>query len=111
MLRPTTILKGAQISVGSFSKQLATANADTIGQVAAEMKKQWDSLSVVAMYVVAIRLYDLGRKDDAVYWFYSADLRGRLFSSILAASNPQHIGAPAFEAVSAMGRFMSWRAL
>jgi len=97
--------QGPQINVGAFSKQLATADAKTITDVAAEMKKQWGTLPVEAMFVAAIRHYDLGQKDDAVYWFYSATYRARLFASILSDSNPKRIGASAFEATSAHGAF------
>jgi hypothetical protein len=96
---------GPQISVGAYSKKLAEANATTISRVAAEMKREWATLPVEAMYVAAIRHYDLGRKDDAVYWFYSAQYRARLFKSILSDDNANSIGASAFEAVSAHGAF------
>ena len=97
--------EGPQINVGPFSKQLRTANADTIKDVAAAMKREWDSLSVEAMYVAAVRHYDLGQKDEAVYWFYSAQYRARLFASILSDDNPKRIGGSAFEATSAHSAF------
>ncbi len=97
--------EGPQIDVGPFSKQLAAANADTITEVAAAMKKQWDSLPIEAMYVAAIRLYDLGQKDEAVYWFYSAQYRAKLFASIISEDNPKASGGSAFEASAAHGAF------
>ena len=97
--------EGPQIDVGPFSRQLASANADTIKNVATAMKKQWDTLPVETMYVAAIRHYDLGRKDEAVYWFYSAQYRARLFASILSDDNPKSIGGSAFEATSAYSAF------
>jgi len=97
--------EGPQIDVGPFSKQLAAANADTITEVAAAMKKQWGTLSVESMYVTAIRLYDLGKKDEAVYWFYSAQYRARLFGSIVSEDNPKSVGGNAFEASAGQGSF------
>jgi hypothetical protein len=97
--------QGPRIDVGPFSKQLAAATPDTISDVGAAMKKQWDDLSIEAMYVAAIRLYDLGQKDQAVYWFYSAQYRARLFASILSDDNPKTIGGAAFEASAAQGSF------
>jgi hypothetical protein len=97
--------KGPQIDAGPFSKKLAEANAQTIAAVGAEMKKQRDGLSIEAMYVAAIRHYDLGQKDEAVYWFYSAQFRARLFGSILADNNSQAVGGSAFEATSAHNSF------
>ena len=97
--------EGPQISVGPFSGQLTTATADTIMDVAAAMKKQWDGLPIEAMYVAAIRHYDLGQKDEAVYWFYSAQYRARLLASIVSDDNAKKIGGTAFEAASAHSAF------
>jgi hypothetical protein len=98
--------EGPQVNVGTtFSKGLASANAESIIDVAANMQRQWDSLPIVAMYVLAIRLYDLGKKDEAAYWYYSASHRARLFKLLLSENNPQHIGATAFEATSAHEAF------
>ena len=98
--------RGPTVDVGEFSKPLASAKRGTIHGVAAVMKEKWDTLPIEAMYVVAIRLYDLGRKDEAVYWFYSSQYRAWLFQSLLSESeNPRNIGAPAFEAGCAHAAF------
>ena len=47
------------------------------------------------MYVAAIRLFDLGLKDDGVYWFYSAQYRARLFQTL---SDPDQVDPTADEA-------------
>jgi hypothetical protein len=78
--------EGPQISVGKYSRKLATADAKTILDVAKEFKKEKDQLRIEVMYVAAIRLYDLGQKDQAVYWFYTAQYRARLFMSIVEAN-------------------------
>jgi hypothetical protein len=96
---------GPRIDVGPFSEKLAGANAETISNVGSEMKKQWDRLPIEAMYVAAIRYYDLGRKDEAVYWFYSAQFRARLFQSILPDDTSKAVGGDAFEAISAYTAF------
>jgi hypothetical protein len=96
--------QGPQISVGVFSQRLAAADAATIKDVTQDMKKQWDALPVEAMYVASIRLYDLGHKDDAVYWFYSAQYRARLFAAIVPDASPAN-GGSAFEAESAHASF------
>ena len=57
------------------------------------------------MYVTAIRLYDLGRKDEAVYWFYTAQYRARVFSSILDQEKIGSVGAEAFELKQAYNSF------
>ncbi|MBN1908152.1 MAG: hypothetical protein JW818_00300 [Pirellulales bacterium] len=94
--------EGPQINVGAFSKPLSGANAETIKDVVADMKKQWDTLPIEAMYVAAIRLYDLGRKDEAVYWFHAANQRARLF---LDVAKTNEIGSAEWEASQAFGAF------
>ena len=97
--------KGPQINAGPFSGPLRTANADTIRDVAAQMKQQWDSLPVETMYVAAIRHYDLGQKDEAVYWFYSAQYRDRFFRLIVAGELANDAGAIARETTAAHAAF------
>jgi len=97
--------KGPQIDVGPWSKELTEATAATIPALAAKMKQQWDTLPVEAMYVLAIRLYDLGLKDDAVYWFYSAQWRGFLYRDAIPPDAVGGIGTPAFEHIQANKAF------
>jgi hypothetical protein len=88
---------GLKVAVGEQSKRLASADSKTILQVSEELKKEKDKLRADVMYVAAIRLYDLGHKDEAVYWFYSAQYRARVFSSILDKEKVGSIGSEAFE--------------
>jgi len=69
---------GPIIQVGKFSRDLTTADGKSIQALVNRMKTEWSTLSVVQMYVAAIRLFDLGHRDDGVYWFYSAQYRARL---------------------------------
>ena len=64
--------KGPEVSVGRFSSGLASAKEDDFLTTIAEMKKDWNRLTFPELYVAAIRLYDLGYRKEAVYWFYSA---------------------------------------
>ncbi|PYL05337.1 MAG: hypothetical protein DME32_00105 [Verrucomicrobia bacterium] len=57
------------------------------------------------MYVAAIRLYDLGFRNESTYWFYSAQYRGRLFASLVDQERMGSMGAPAFELVQAANAF------
>lgn len=88
---------GLKISIGENSKKLAGADAKTILQISADLKKEKEKLRAEVMYVAAIRLYDLGHKDEAVYWFHSARYRARVFSSILDKEKIGSIGSEAFE--------------
>jgi hypothetical protein len=84
-------------SAATFISFLMSADSKTILQVSEELKKEKDKLRADVMYVAAIRLYDLGHKDEAVHWFYSAQYRARVFSSILDKEKVGSIGSEAFE--------------
>jgi hypothetical protein len=87
---------GPVIDVGTFSDRLATATKTTVRDVAVQMQQELATLPVEAMFVLAIRLYDLGHKDDAVYWFLAAQYRARLFRKALAP-HPTELGSAPFE--------------
>jgi hypothetical protein len=69
------------------------------------MKKDWDQLTFQQLYVAAIRLYDLGYRKEAVYWFYTAQYRGRQFGILLDQSKMGSIGSPGFELLQAQNAF------
>jgi len=69
--------KGPEVKLGRFSSGLASAKEDDFLATIAQMKKDWDRLTFPELYVAAIRLYDLGYRKESVYWFYSAQYRGR----------------------------------
>ena len=97
--------EGPEINVGTHSKDLAAATAESIIDLSAKMKADWETLSVATMYVMSIRLYDLGRKNDAVYWFYSAQFRMRLLRSLLSDDSIGEIGSEGFELIHAHKAF------
>jgi hypothetical protein len=97
--------EGIKIDVGKFSQKLAKADSKSILGVIAEMQKQREKLRAEVAYVAAIRLYDLGHKDEAVYWFYTAQYRAGVFRSILDRQKMGGIGAPAFELRQAYAAF------
>jgi len=94
-----------QVNVGPHSEELASATTKTAGELATKLKQEWATLPVETMYVLAIRLYDLGLKDQAVYWFYTAQLRARLLSALLPAGMPARIGNEGFERIQAHRSF------
>src|SRR6266498_414492 len=97
--------KGPAISVGRFSSGLASAKEDDFLTTIAEMKRDWDRLTFPELYVGAIRLYDLGYRKEAVYWFYSAQYRGRQFGVLLDQTKMGNIGDPGFELLHAQNAF------
>jgi hypothetical protein len=97
--------KGPEVSVGRFSSGLASKKESNFLATMAEMKKDWDRLTFPELYVGAIRLYDLGYRKEAVYWFYSAQYRGRQFGVLLDQSKMGSIGSPGFELFHAQNAF------
>jgi hypothetical protein len=97
--------KGPAVSVGRFSSGLASPKLDEFLTTIVEMKKDWDRLTFPELYVAAIRLYDLGYRKEAVYWFYSAQYRGRQFGVLLDQAKMGSIGSPGFELLHAQNAF------
>jgi hypothetical protein len=97
--------KGPEVNVGRFSSGLASAKVDEFLTTITEMKKDWDRLTFPEVYVGAIRLYDLGYRKEAVYWFYSAQYRGRQFGVLLDQAKMGSIGSPGFELLHAQNAF------
>ena len=85
-LPPLYDFAGPVVSVGPFSEGLASRDPQRLMSTVAAMKEHLEELPPEPMYVAAIRLYDLGRRDEAVYWFYSAQYRARLLEALLARS-------------------------
>jgi len=97
--------KGPVINFGPFSKGLAANNEAEFVATIAKMKQAWDNLTFPEMYVAAIRLYHQGFRNDATYWFYSAQYRGRLLASLVDREKMGSMGDPAFELVQAANAF------
>src|SRR5437762_9293806 len=97
--------KGAAIDVGPFSSGLAAKSETEFVATIAKMKKSWDTLNFAETYVAAIRLYDLGFRKESIYWFYSAQYRGRLFASLIDRDKMGSMGDPGFELFQAQNAF------
>ena len=97
--------KGPAINVGVFSSGLAAKNESEFVATIAKMKKSWDTLNFAETYVAAIRLYDLGFRKESIYWFYSAQYRGRLFASLIDRDKMGSMGDPGFELFQAQNAF------
>jgi hypothetical protein len=99
--------EGPAIQVGRFSSGLASSNENEFLSTIATMKRQWQQLSFPELYVGAIRLYDLGYRDEAVYWFYTAQFRGRQFGALLDPAKAGRMGDPGFELNAAEDSFFN----
>jgi hypothetical protein len=91
--------------VGRFSSGLASAKETDFLATIAQMKRDWDQLTFPELYVGAIRLYDLGYRKEAVYWFYTAQYRGRQFGVLLDQTKMGSIGSRGFELLHAQNAF------
>ena len=97
--------KGPTIEVGRFSNGLtAKAESEFVATIS-KMKQSWDTLNFPEVYIAAIRLYDLGFRKESIYWFYSAQYRGRLFASLIDRDKMGSIGDPGFELFQAQNAF------
>jgi hypothetical protein len=97
--------KGPTIDVGPLSKGLAAKNEPEFVATIEKMKKSWDTLNFAETYVAAIRLYDLGFRKESIYWFYSAQYRGRLFATLIDREKMGSMGNPGFELFHAQNAF------
>jgi hypothetical protein len=97
--------KGPTIEVGRFGSGLAAKNESEFVATIAKMKKSWDTLNFPETYVAAIRLYDLGFRKESIYWFYSAQYRGRLLANLIDRDKMGSMGDPGFELFQAQNAF------
>ena len=94
------------IRVGEYSARLGTTDITELRALEAEMEKSRHLLRPEQMFVLAIRLYDLGDKNSAIRWFYQGQLLARLHQMSLVQAPAPKIGDPGFEQAQAWGAFM-----
>ena len=92
---------GPKVEVGEYGKEIAASDAKSIVSLSVNLKKQREKLKIETMYVLAIRLYDLGQKDESVYWFYSAQYRAKVFAAVLDKKSIGGIGDHTYELTKA----------
>ncbi|HEY1978056.1 MAG TPA: hypothetical protein VGG89_16010 [Candidatus Baltobacteraceae bacterium] len=96
---------GPIVRVGQYSAGLASHDERDVVATIRRMKQHWSSLRFYELYVGAIRLYDLGYRNEAVYWFYTAQYRGRLFGMLADEKRLGSIGDTGFELFHAQNAF------
>jgi hypothetical protein len=96
---------GPIIDVGRFGKGLAANSEPEFVATISKMKQSWDNLKFTEVYVAAIRLYDQGFRKESIYWFYSAQYRGRLLATLIDQEKMGSMGDPGFELVQAQNAF------
>ena len=58
-----------------YDRLLASNNAEDVARARDLIAQEYDSITPMTMMVLAIRLYDVGLRDDAVFWFYAGKNR------------------------------------
>ncbi|MCC6869987.1 MAG: hypothetical protein IT522_14305 [Burkholderiales bacterium] len=72
-----------------LDKLLASTRADDIKRARDEIERDPARITPMTMMVLAIRLYDVGLRDDAVFWFYVAKHRYYLLTRVADMKSPQ----------------------
>ena len=98
--------EGPEVGVEPLAEVLATATAATIGAVAEAVRGALVVMPAHTLFVLAIRLYDLGWREEGLYWFYMAQYRARLLRQLQDADYIGNMGDLAFELNSAHSAFM-----
>ena len=91
------------IAVASrYDKLLASMRAEDIVRARDEIERDPGRITPMTMMVLAIRLYDVGLRDDAVFWFYAAKNRYYVLSQVADMKSPKL--APVAAAMNAFVR-------
>ncbi|MBV8434510.1 MAG: hypothetical protein JO029_09560 [Candidatus Eremiobacteraeota bacterium] len=96
---------GPAIAVGPYSAGLASRDSKQFVTTVHTMKKHWMALRFYELYAAAIRLYDLGYRNESVYWFYTAQYRGRQLAVLMDQDRLGSMGSPGFELYHAQDAF------
>ena len=83
------------VTNSGFDRLLASNQPADIVKVAEAIKAEPDAVSPITMMVLAIRFYDVGLRDESVFWFYAARDRMATASAVLdmGYQEVQRIGA------------------
>lgn len=85
-----------------YDKLLASTRADDIRRVREEIERDPARITPMTMMVLAIRLYDVGLRDDAVFWYYAAKNRYYMLTRVADMKSPKL--APVASAMNAFVR-------
>lgn len=96
-VEPYYEFEGLKINVGRYSKEFAITDEKKFVEAILKIKENWENLTVEELFVGAIRLYDMEFRDEAVYWFYSAQFRAKVYQGSLAQPMAEKMGDPKFD--------------
>ena len=83
------------VTNSGFDRLLASSRPEEIARVAEAVRADPDGVTPITMMVLAIRSYDVGKRDESVFWFYAARDRMATASAVLdmGYAEVQRIGA------------------
>jgi hypothetical protein len=77
------------VAVGKqYNEQLASSRPEDILAVRDKVQASPKLVTPMVLMVLAVRLYDVGLRDDAVFWFYAAKDRYIVMSEVLDVRHP-----------------------
>jgi hypothetical protein len=79
-----------RIAVGTqYDALLASTRASDVARARDEIANNNAMLTPMTLMVLAIRLYDVGLRDDSVFWFYAAKNRFATLATVADIKSPQ----------------------
>ena len=96
-VKPYYETEGLKINIGRYSSELAIKDEKKFLAAIFKIKENWENLTAEELFVGAIRLYDLEYRDEAVYWFYTAQFRAKVYQGSLAQPKAEKMGDPIFD--------------
>ena len=72
----------------SWDSGLASARPDDVARVRDAIRANNAMVTPLTLMVLAIRLYDTGQRDDAVFWFYAAKYRYATLAEVADVASP-----------------------
>lgn len=75
-----------------YDAHLASNNPEDIVSLRDEIEARPELVTPMTLMVLAIRFYDVGLRDDAVFWFYAAKNRYLTMDGVLDMNSPDLIG-------------------
>lgn len=90
------------ITVGEKSEALRLLNKENKAELTLEFRKNLNSTSVESNFVLAILLYDMGNKHEALYWHEIASIRLSLLHKSLDSEKNKDMSSDEFKFISAL---------
>jgi hypothetical protein len=86
---PRDPAEAPRVAVGKqYNEQLASSRREDILAVRDKIVASPKLVTPMTLMVLAVRLYDVGLRDDAVFWFYAAKDRYVIMSEVLDVRHP-----------------------